>query len=157
MSPYSDTLSSFRANECVLSGETTIITNCIVFGLTRSGLKPTIYHPQGKNTSNHTTDAVRRYRNRTNAKNEFLYCADNMNLDLSRKQCKVSISTLHLSTYQCVDVLRYLKVNLFFSVCGADRTLNTIFYIYDWRRLVLPYFIINVLREEFQIILVLRE
>ena len=113
MSPYSDTLSSFRANECVLSGETTIITNCIVFGLTRSGLKPTIYHHQGKNTSNHTTDAVRRYRNRTNAKNEFLYCADNINLDLSRKQCKVSISALHLSTYQCVDVLRHLKVNLF--------------------------------------------
>jgi hypothetical protein len=31
---------------CVLSEEATH-TNCIVFGLTRSGLKPTIYRTQG--------------------------------------------------------------------------------------------------------------
>jgi hypothetical protein len=33
-------------------------TNFIVFGLTRSGLKPTIYRTQGENANHYTTDAV---------------------------------------------------------------------------------------------------
>jgi hypothetical protein len=41
----------------VLSGETTN-TNFIVFGLTRPGPKPTIYHTQGEQINNHATNAV---------------------------------------------------------------------------------------------------
>jgi hypothetical protein len=41
----------------VLSGEATHI-NFIVFGLTRSGLEPTIYYPPGEQANHNTTDAV---------------------------------------------------------------------------------------------------
>ena len=33
-------------------------TNFIVFGFTRSGLEPTIYHARGEHTNRYTTDAV---------------------------------------------------------------------------------------------------
>ena len=39
----------------MLSGETKKI---IVFGLTRSGIEPMIYHTRGVYANNHTTDAV---------------------------------------------------------------------------------------------------
>ena len=42
---------------CVLSREATN-TNFIVFGLIKSGLKPTIYHTKGKNANHYTTDVV---------------------------------------------------------------------------------------------------
>ena len=42
---------------CVLSREATN-TNFIVFGLTRSGLEPTIYRTRGEHTNHYTTDAV---------------------------------------------------------------------------------------------------
>jgi hypothetical protein len=41
----------------VLSGEATN-TNYIVFGLTRSGLEPTIYHTRDEYANHYTTDAV---------------------------------------------------------------------------------------------------
>jgi hypothetical protein len=41
------------------SGEATK-TNFIVFGLTRFGLKPTIYRTQGKHANHYTTDAVQK-------------------------------------------------------------------------------------------------
>ena len=41
----------------MLSGETTN-TNCKVFGLTRTGLEPTIYRTQGEHANHYTTDAV---------------------------------------------------------------------------------------------------
>ena len=41
----------------MLSGEATI-TNCIVFGVTQTGLDPTIYHTRGKHANHYTTDAV---------------------------------------------------------------------------------------------------
>jgi hypothetical protein len=40
-----------------LSGETTRI-NFIVFGLTQSGLEPTIYRTGGKHTNHYTTDPI---------------------------------------------------------------------------------------------------
>ena len=43
----------------MLSGEA-IKNNFIVFGLTRSGLEPTIYHTRGEHTNHYTTDAVRK-------------------------------------------------------------------------------------------------
>ena len=54
----------FRANQSLLllliaacfSGETTNITNFIIFGLTRSRLKPTIYRTRGKHANHNTTD-----------------------------------------------------------------------------------------------------
>jgi hypothetical protein len=39
------------------TGETTN-TNFIVFGLTRSGLEPTIYHTRGELDNHYTTDAA---------------------------------------------------------------------------------------------------
>jgi hypothetical protein len=41
----------------MLSGEATN-TNFIVFGLTRPGLKPTIYRTLGKHANHYTTDVV---------------------------------------------------------------------------------------------------
>jgi hypothetical protein len=41
----------------MLGGEATN-TNFIVFGLTRLGLEPTIYHTRGKHTNHYATDAV---------------------------------------------------------------------------------------------------
>jgi hypothetical protein len=35
------------------------ISICIVFGMTRSGLEPTIYRTQGEHCNNYATDAVR--------------------------------------------------------------------------------------------------
>jgi hypothetical protein len=40
----------------LLSGEATNI-NFIVFGLTRSGLEPTIYHTRGEHANHYATDA----------------------------------------------------------------------------------------------------
>ena len=40
---------------CVLSGESTN-TNVIVFGLTRPGLEPTIYHTRGEHSNRYATD-----------------------------------------------------------------------------------------------------
>jgi hypothetical protein len=45
----------------MLSGEATN-TNFIVFGLTRSGLEPTIYRTRGEHANHCTTDAVVLYR-----------------------------------------------------------------------------------------------
>jgi len=42
---------------CVLSGEATN-TNFIVFGFTRSEIKPTIYRTWGEHASRYTIDAV---------------------------------------------------------------------------------------------------
>ena len=42
---------------CVLSGEATN-NNLKVFGLTRPGLKPTIYRTRGEHANHYTTDAV---------------------------------------------------------------------------------------------------
>ena len=42
---------------CMLSGEATN-TNFIVFGLTRSGLEPTIYCTRGEHANHYTTNAV---------------------------------------------------------------------------------------------------
>jgi hypothetical protein len=40
----------------MLSGEATN-TNLIVFGLTRPGIEPTIYHTQGEHANHYATDA----------------------------------------------------------------------------------------------------
>ena len=62
MSPHSDIIPSqsvcaLSLSCCVLSGDPTH-TNCIVFGLTRSGLEPTIYHTRGEHANHYTTDVV---------------------------------------------------------------------------------------------------
>ena len=49
---------------CVLSGETTY-ANCIVFGLTRSGIEPTIYRTRGEHANHNTTDVVNYQRRET--------------------------------------------------------------------------------------------
>ena len=41
----------------VLSGKATNI-NCMIFGLTRSGLEPTIYRTRGEHANHYATDAV---------------------------------------------------------------------------------------------------
>jgi hypothetical protein len=65
MSPHSDTLSSFRANQsllfllnaaCLAEKQNSNIT---VFVLIRSGLEPTIYHTWGEHTNHYTIDAVK--------------------------------------------------------------------------------------------------
>ena len=64
MSLHSDTLSWFRANQSLLF---LLTAACLaakqqipisVFGLTRSGGKPTIYSTLGEHTKHYTTDAV---------------------------------------------------------------------------------------------------
>ena len=64
MLPHSDMLSWFRANQsllfllnaaCLVEKQQIPI---LVFGLTRSGLKPTIYCTQGEHANQYTTDAV---------------------------------------------------------------------------------------------------
>ena len=64
MSPHSDTLFWFRANQSLLF---LLNAACLaekqhipisVFGLTRPGLKPTIYRTWGKYANHYTTDAV---------------------------------------------------------------------------------------------------
>ena len=40
------------------SGEATD-TNCIVFGLTRSGFEPTIYRTRGEHTNHYTADSIK--------------------------------------------------------------------------------------------------
>ena len=46
---------------CVLSGEATN-TNCIVFGLTRTGLEPTLYRTLGEHANHYATDEPTLYR-----------------------------------------------------------------------------------------------
>jgi hypothetical protein len=64
MLPHSDTLSWFQANQsllfllnaaCLVEKQQIPI---LVFGLTRSGLKPTIYHTQCEHANQYTTDAI---------------------------------------------------------------------------------------------------
>ena len=64
MSPHSDTLFWFRANQTLLfplnaacSGEVTN-TSFLVFGLTQPGLEPTTYHTRGEHVNYYATDAV---------------------------------------------------------------------------------------------------
>jgi len=42
----------------MVSGEATH-TNCIVHGLTRSGLEPTIYRNRGEHANNYTTEVIK--------------------------------------------------------------------------------------------------
>ena len=62
MSLHSDTLFWFRANQSLLFlrmfREEATNTNFIVFGLTRPGLEPNIYHTRGENANHYTTDVV---------------------------------------------------------------------------------------------------
>ena len=64
MSPHWDTLSWFRTNQSLLFllNATSLAQSnnyqFIVFGLTRSGLDPTIYGTQGENANNYTIDTV---------------------------------------------------------------------------------------------------
>ena len=64
MSPHSDTLAWFRANqslffllnaECLEEKQQIPI---LVFGLTQSGREPTIYHTRGEHANHYTTNAV---------------------------------------------------------------------------------------------------
>jgi hypothetical protein len=55
MSSHSDTLTWFRANQSFLF---LLNTNFKVFGLTRSGLEPTIYRTRDEHANYCTTDAV---------------------------------------------------------------------------------------------------
>ena len=49
---------SLHSNQCcVISGEATN-TNVIVFGLTRTGLEPTIYRTRDDKANHYATDAV---------------------------------------------------------------------------------------------------
>ena len=65
MSPHSDTLSWFRADQsllfllnaaCLLEKQQIAI--CIVFGMTRPGLEPTIYRTRGEHCNHYATDVV---------------------------------------------------------------------------------------------------
>jgi len=63
MSPYSNTLARFRAKQSLLfllnaTCKQQIPILYIVFGLTRSGLEPTIYHTRGKHVTHYTTNVV---------------------------------------------------------------------------------------------------
>ena len=64
MSPHSYTLSRFRANQPLLlllkaaCCREAANTNCIVFGLTRSGIEPTTCNTQGDHTNHYTSDVV---------------------------------------------------------------------------------------------------
>ena len=65
MSPHSDTLSWFRAYQSLLYllnaaclPEKQPISICIVFGMTRQGLQPTIYRTRGEHSEQYTTDPV---------------------------------------------------------------------------------------------------
>jgi hypothetical protein len=55
---------------CVLSGEATH-TNCRVFGLTRSGFEPTIYHTRGEHANQYTTDEPTIYHTRGEHANQY--------------------------------------------------------------------------------------
>ena len=59
----------------MLSGEATN-TNFIVFGLTQSGLEPTIYRTHGEHANQYSTDAVLYFPNPswTNFINEMYLC-----------------------------------------------------------------------------------
>ena len=69
MSLYSDTLSLFRPNQCLLllfnfkliREFEEVNVNSIVFGLTQPGFKTTLYHTKGKHPYHYTTDAVYEY------------------------------------------------------------------------------------------------
>ena len=64
MSLHSDTLFWFRANQSVLFllnavlSEEATHTHLIVFGMTRPGLEPMIYHTRGEHANHYATDAV---------------------------------------------------------------------------------------------------
>ena len=65
MSPHSDTLTRFLANQSLLFlinaaylAEKQPITNFIVFGLTQPGLEPKIYRTRGEHGNHYVTDAV---------------------------------------------------------------------------------------------------
>ena len=59
----------------MLRGEATN-TNFIVFGLTRSGLEPTIYRTGGEDANHYTTDAVDEMKGRYESVNQrtYKYC-----------------------------------------------------------------------------------
>jgi hypothetical protein len=68
MSPHSDTLSWFRADQfllfllnaaCLPEKQQISICIYIVFGMTQPGLKPMIYHTRGEHSNHYATDAVR--------------------------------------------------------------------------------------------------
>ena len=50
----------------MLRGEATN-SNFVVFGLTRSGIEPTIYHTRDKHVNHYTTDAVPKEKKGTNS------------------------------------------------------------------------------------------
>ena len=66
MSPHLNTLSWFLADQSLLFllnaaclPEKQQISICIVVGMTRQGLEPTIYRTRGEHSNHYATDAVR--------------------------------------------------------------------------------------------------
>ena len=68
MSPHSDKLSWFRADQsllfllnaaCLPEKQQISICIYIVFGMTQPGLEPTIYRTRGEHSNHYATDAVR--------------------------------------------------------------------------------------------------
>jgi hypothetical protein len=78
MSPHSDTIAWFQANQSLfcllnaacLAGEATN-TNIIVFGLTRIGLNPMIYHTWGEHAKHYTTDVIKLYETSVDRKDSW--------------------------------------------------------------------------------------
>ena len=64
MSLDSDTSSWFKSNQSLLFLLKATNDNGIVFGLTRSGLEPTIYHTRDEHTNHYATDAFVFFQNK---------------------------------------------------------------------------------------------
>ena len=80
MSPHSDTLSRFRVDQSLLFlliaaclPEKQQISICIVFGMTRLGLEPTIYRNRGEHSNHYASDAVRIIRSCMDADETYIH------------------------------------------------------------------------------------
>ena len=94
----------------MLSGEATN-TNCIVFGLTRLGLQPTIYRTLGEHVNRYATDDV------VMGSLNFLFYVLNT---IDRKvQCVKVNNSLESSKSECKQFLQYQQ-----SKCSRFKSLN---------------------------------
>ena len=107
----------------MLSGEATN-TNCIVFGLTRTGLEPTIYHRRVEHANLYTTDAVNCLLD-SGAVPTMWYLIFGF-----------SIYFPHLSVTTCIHISHFLSTDkntfvvLFLLTCGS------LYYSFSEKKLV---------------------
>ena len=102
----------------MLTGKATN-TNCIVFGLTQTGLEPTIYYTWGVHANHYTMDAINKFKKTY----KIFVMVPNLYWSILTSTCTPSsIVTIATSCWYCFSSLlcfRLHNIFVFFTFCAC--------------------------------------